>query len=139
MSSYVLQNYILCVLCGLLFKKVMEVYVYRLEIYMSKTVIFSGVCGFTTEVEAHGDETACVLTITSDCPSIQELAEALKQVDPMQEVMHSGEGPLTLRMAKEHCPHTACPVPVGIIKAIEVESGLALPKDVTITVERTSG
>jgi hypothetical protein len=32
-------------------------------------------------------------------------------------------------MAAKHCQHASCPVPSGIIKAIEVASGLALPKD----------
>ena len=43
-----------------------------------------------------------------------------------------GEGPVTLRLAAEHLAHPACPVPSGILKAIEVESGLALPKDASI-------
>ena len=33
-------------------------------------------------------------------------------------------------------PHPACPVPVGIIKAIEVEAGLDLPRDVEIRLSR---
>ena len=39
-----------------------------------------------------------------------------------------------LRMAAQHCKHAACPVPSGIIKAIEVAAGLALPKDAHIEV-----
>jgi hypothetical protein len=35
-------------------------------------------------------------------------------------------------LGRQHCPHAACPVPVGIIKAIEVEAELAIPADVTI-------
>ena len=34
------------------------------------------------------------------------------------------------------CKPPACPVPVGILKAIEVEAGLALPADVTIKLAR---
>ena len=34
----------------------------------------------------------------------------------------------------EHCFHSACPVPVGIIKAVEVAAGLALPADVRMTI-----
>jgi len=48
-----------------------------------------------------------------------------------------GGGPLTLLLATKHCPHTACPVPVGIIKAIEVEAGLALPADATIRLSKS--
>jgi len=39
---------------------------------------------------------------------------------------------VTPRLAAEHLVHPACPVPSGILKAIEVESGLALPKDASI-------
>jgi hypothetical protein len=35
--------------------------------------------------------------------------------------------------AAQHIRHTACPIPTAILKAIEVEVGIALPKDVTIT------
>ena len=105
---------------------------------MSKTVIQSGICGFTTEVIARANSRTCTLRITSDCKSIQKLAEALRQVDPFEEITYRGEGPLTLRLAREHCPHPACPVPSGIIKAVEVEAGLALPKDATISVMSTN-
>jgi hypothetical protein len=37
----------------------------------------------------------------------------------------------------KHCYHAACPVPVGIIKAMEIEAGLALPEDVTIRLSKT--
>jgi hypothetical protein len=39
------------------------------------------------------------------------------------------------------CPkfrtHVACPVPVGIIKAVEIEAKLALPTDVVIKLSKT--
>jgi hypothetical protein len=38
-------------------------------------------------------------------------------------------------LSSEAIPHTACPVPCGIIKAIEVAGGLGLKRDVTIKVE----
>jgi len=53
---------------------------------MSKSVIQSGICGFTTEVIARADSGTCSLIIKSDCPAIQELAEELRQVDPMEEI-----------------------------------------------------
>ena len=63
---------------------------------------------------------------------VEQLAEALTEVDPYKEISYRGEGPVTLKLAAEHLVHPACPVPSGIIKAIEVEAGLALPKDVSI-------
>ena len=87
---------------------------------MSKTVIQSGICGFTTEVIARADSRTCSLVITSDCKAIQGLAEELRQVDPMEEITYRGEGPLTLRLARKHCPHPACPVPSGIISDVNL-------------------
>ncbi|MBI4771144.1 MAG: hypothetical protein HY784_12220, partial [Chloroflexi bacterium] len=34
--------------------------------------------------------------------------------------------------AARHIRHTACPIPAAILKAIEVEVGIALPRDVHI-------
>ena len=103
---------------------------------MATAEIAAGICGFTTQVEARTEGGICRLHITSQCPDIQELAQSLQQVDPFQEVSYRGEGPQALRLAARCCSHPACPVPVGIIKAVEVEAGLALPADVTIKVSR---
>ena len=104
---------------------------------MSKAKIFSGICGFTTDVEASAHNSNCIVSIESECKSIQHLAEELRQVDPFREITFRGEGPLTLQLAAKYCPHTACPVPIGIIKAVEVEAGMALPADVTIRVSKS--
>ena len=103
---------------------------------MAKTEICSGICGHTATVEAMKEGKVCKLTITSDCQAIQNLAKELTEVDPMQEISCRRGIPQTLQMGQKHCFHAACPVPVGIIKAIEVAGGLALPKDVTIKVAK---
>jgi len=100
---------------------------------LTRAEIFSGICGFTTTVEAVMDGRRRVhLTIESECEAVQHLAAELTQVDPFQEVTFKGAGPLTLRLAAQYLLHAACPVPAGIIKAVEVAAGLALPADVTI-------
>ena len=103
---------------------------------MSKAKIFSGICGFTTEVEARMNGSHCELSIESDCEEIQHLAEELRKVDPFREITHRENGPLTLQLAIKHCPHPSCPVPVGILKVIEVEAGLAMPADVSIEISK---
>jgi len=103
---------------------------------MAKTEIASGICGHTATVEATKEGKVCKLTITSDCQAIQNLAKDLTEVDPYQEISCKRAIPQTLQMGQKHCFHAACPVPVGIIKAIEVASGLALPKDATIKVTK---
>jgi len=105
---------------------------------LAKAEICSGVCGFNTTVEAQNDGAGQVqLTIESECKAIQRLAEELTQVDPYREFTYRGEGPRTFKVASEYCSHAACPVPVGIIKAIEIEAGLALPADVSIKLSKS--
>ena len=74
---------------------------------MAKADIFSGICGFTTHVEARKNGTRQVaLTISSDCKSIQRLADVLKEVDPFREISFRGEGPLTLQMTSKYSART---------------------------------
>ncbi len=103
---------------------------------MAKAEIFSGICGHTTTVEAKMEGKICRLTITSSCKAIQQLAQELPEVNPLQEISARRATPQTLQMGLKHCYHAACPVPVGIIKAIEVAGGLALPKDVIIKISK---
>jgi thioredoxin reductase len=106
---------------------------------VAKAEITSGVCGFTATIEAHQEGRKVKLTITSDCDAVQRLAEELTEVEPFQEITFRGEGPRTLRAGVKHCHHPACPVPVGIIKAVEVEAGLALPADAIIKLSKSDG
>ena len=110
---------------------------------MAIAKIHSGRCGFNTVVEATRYETEdgdrVKLNIQSECKSCQKLALLLTDVDPMREITYRGQGPLTMQLAAKTLPHTACPVPSGIIKAIEVASGLALPADASITLIPDNG
>jgi hypothetical protein len=103
---------------------------------MATAHVDAGICGFSTTVRTAGEGRAMKVTIESDCEDIRKLAAALTEVDPFREISFRGDGPLTLELARIHCAHAACPVPTGILKAIEVEAGLALPRDVTITVTK---
>lgn len=104
---------------------------------MAQAKIHSGRCGFNTVVEAtlieDDDGDSVKLAIQSECKSCQRLAEQLTQVDPLREFSYRRGMPLTLELAAKLLPHTSCPVPAGIIKAIEVASHLALPFDASIT------
>jgi len=83
------------------------------------------------------DGSDCALSIESECESIQRLAAELRKVVPFREITFRDEGPLTLQLAAKYCLHPACPVPVGILKAVEVEAGLALPADITIKISKS--
>lgn len=99
---------------------------------MARAEIAAGICGFTTRVKATTTGASCKIAIESECEAIRRLAEQLTEVDPFREITYRGDGPLVLEVASGFCRHPACPVPVGILKAVEVEAGLALPADVTI-------
>ncbi|MDR3577608.1 MAG: hypothetical protein P4L50_27400 [Anaerolineaceae bacterium] len=99
---------------------------------MAKAEIMPGNCGFTTTVEALMEGKECKITIDSACSAIQKMAQELTQVNPYQEISFRRATPVILQMGAKYCTHAACPVPVGIIKAVEVAAGLALAKEATI-------
>ena len=103
---------------------------------MAKAEVMAGNCGFTTQIEATMNGRTCELKITSECKAIARMAEELTQVDPYQEISFKRSMPLIHEAGVKHCTHAACPVPVSIIKAVEIEAGLALPTDVTIKLSK---
>ena len=104
---------------------------------MAKAEILPGNCGFITIVETTLDGDVCKIAIASDCKAIQKLAQELTEVNHYQEISFRRNTPLILQMGAKYCTHSACPVPVGIIKAVEIEAGMALPMDVTIKLTKT--
>jgi len=103
---------------------------------MAQAKIFSGVCGFSTLVEALTEDGVCHLKIESECEDIRKLAENLTEVEPFNEISFRRGMPKVHEMGQKYCAHAACPVPVGIIKAVEIASGLALPEDVKIELSK---
>ena len=104
---------------------------------MAKAEILAGNCGFNTTVETQMNGKMCSILIQSECAAIQRMAEELTEVNPFQEISFKRSLPRTYEMGVRFCTHAACPVPSGIIKAVEVEAGLALPTDVTIKIFKT--
>ena len=100
---------------------------------MAKAEIHAGICGFNTTVRTTMDGDVCQVHIESECKAIQKLAEHLTEVDPLGEISSRRRMPKTLDAGHQYCTHAACPVPVGIIKAIEVEAHLALPADAKVS------
>jgi hypothetical protein len=105
---------------------------------VAKAEIDAGICGFHTTCTAtkNADDTVH-LEIQSGCKAVLKLAEQIQDVDPFKEVFWRRSMPTIHQAAPQCLSHPSCPVPSGIIKAIEVEAGLALPKDVTIKVTKS--
>ena len=110
---------------------------------MKEVRIFAGICGFTTvvQVEDKGGYKA-MLHLESECPNWRRVHEMLgaDEINVMAELFKDKKtGALNSRVLKvslETIPHVSCPVISGVLKALEVGVGLALPKDATITFEK---
>ena len=88
---------------------------------MAKAEVMAGNCGFNTQIEAKMNGNTCELHIISECKAIESMAEEIKQVNPYQEISFKRSLPLIHEAGVKHCTHAACPVPVSIIKAVEIK------------------
>ncbi|MCF8069168.1 MAG: hypothetical protein K9L30_11340 [Desulfobacterales bacterium] len=104
---------------------------------MTKCKIVAGICGFVTKVEVAPSAGGKVsVKIKSGCPDVTKLSEELSEITPYEEIFKKICQTKTYELATKYLPHSACTVPSGILKAIEIEAGLALPKNVTIELEK---
>ena len=104
---------------------------------MIKATTDAGICGFTTTIEASSEDMQMVhLNIESGCPDIQALAAELGDIDAMGEAFGKVGDTHVYQIARKHCKHAACPVPMAIVKAVEASAGLALPKDTTLIIKK---
>lgn len=104
---------------------------------MTKVKVKSGICGFETHIEAEllkSDELE--LKINSKCPSINQISDKVLIVNPLEEVFKKLDQTKSYKLFSEKLPHASCPLYSGILKAIEVEANLALPKDAVIEFEK---
>ena len=96
-----------------------------------------GVCGHLTTVRATGGEAyRAQVSLESTCPHVQKMAAEVSEVDALQQIVLRGAPSPVLNTAYRHLAHAACPVPSGLVKAIELAAGLALPQDVTMRIKR---
>ena len=103
---------------------------------MTKVQIQPGACGMlvTVEVEKKDKKTFAV-TISSECEMVKKLGSELPELVFMDAFKRLLDNPVYMKGAA--ClKHVSCPVPTGILKALEVEAGLAVPRDVSIVFEK---
>lgn len=98
--------------------------------------IDAGACGFKTNVVADYDEKSgdCALFIKTDCPHFAKVAAVLHKVKPSDEF--AWDTSKVHKAMHGNCSHTACPVPVGILKAVQVAVGKKMPVNAVIEVEQ---
>ena len=105
----------------------------------SIVLVDAGICGFQTRIHAESDDLQNVtFKITSGCEKAQKFGDALISKGPVDGYAEIGAGAdgavlTTGRECLKGCC-AACAVPVGVFKAMQVASGVALPKDVTLCI-----
>jgi len=100
---------------------------------MTKVTVKPGICGFHAVITAEKDKNKKVrILIDTECEMVQKMLEDIQALDLKTAFTGHLNNPVC-RSAARHLKHVACPVPSAILKALEVELGICLPKDVSIT------
>jgi uncharacterized protein DUF6951 len=102
---------------------------------VTRVEVNPGICGLRTIIEVEASESdpfLIRLRVESACNEVAKLGKKLGTVQALREISYRGDGPSILQAAAKNLKHPACVVPAAILKAIEVEAGLALPGDVMI-------
>ena len=119
---------------------------------MKKLVVNPGVCGLECIIcaEKKGRKDVTV-TAETKCGAVKKMIEVLfadefceapkKMIEALEQPLDGyavcfgkpGQGPVY--EAAENLAHGACPVPSAVIKCIEAECGLALPRTTSFTFE----
>ncbi len=103
--------------------------------------IDAGVCGFQTTAEVSSSDGQTVLfRISSDCVKIKKMAEALCEHGPVNAFVEMRPGGKGLLLGNDspvrdgRC--AGCVVPLGLFKGMQVAVGMALPRDVNISLDK---
>ena len=100
---------------------------------MTRVIINPGICGFTVTVTAEKEQGKRVrVSLDTECEMVMCMREDISVLD-MQAAFAGHLNNPVYRSAAMHLQHPACPVPAGILKAVEVALGVCLPKDAAIT------
>jgi|SRR5208282_5929856 len=99
----------------------------------TKVIINPGACGFLATVVVKKNENKNFsVTITSECLMVSKLGTEIPELT-MRDVFRRLLDNPVYRKGAACLKHAACPVPSAILKALEVEAGLNVPKDISIT------
>lgn len=98
---------------------------------MTKVVVSSGICGMEVIIEVNKVAKRKVkIEITSACKMLTMLGQSVAELDPFDVL--KGLNSEVYQQASRNSLHASCPVPAAILKAIEVETEMALPCDALI-------
>lgn len=104
---------------------------------MTQVTVAGGACGFSATIDVEQlDRSTVRVTIHSACEQITAMNPDLVGLNWRRGVFCKMTDSRVYQSASQHIQHAACPIPAAVLKAIEVEVGIALPKDVIIHFEQ---
>jgi hypothetical protein len=104
---------------------------------MATVKVNPGICGLKTTITVTSEDMQiAVIHIESECPAVAAMEKDIGEIDSYEECFSKFGGSRVYSAADAHCRHVACPIPSAIIKGIEVTCGLALPKNVEMSIEK---
>ena len=107
---------------------------------MAIVTVNCGNCKFTARIEAMPNaEGNLRVRIASDCPRVGEFAQAVAALSATCAAGWKCADFFVYQPAAKANLHPACPVPVAVLKALEVAAGMALPQHVVIRFEERAG
>ncbi len=103
---------------------------------MTKVEVNPGACGMPAVIEVEKkDGKTYAVRISSECEMVVKLGKEIPELTMMDAFKRLLDNPV-YRHGSGCLKHAACPVPSAVLKALEVEAGLNLPRDVSITFVR---
>jgi hypothetical protein len=99
---------------------------------MTSVTVNAGACGFTVIIKAKkGAGKKMHISLDTECEMINNMENDISLLDWRTALKDYFNNPVFCSASK-HMKHVTCPVTSAILKAIEVEAGLSVPRDVSI-------
>ena len=106
---------------------------------VTKAKVYAGACGFTAVIKVEKISKMKVrIHLITACQDLRKLNDDFTEVDCSTGVFGSLTDSYIYKAASKRLKNSDCPVPCGIIKAIQVELGGAIPKEVSIRISKES-
>ena len=105
---------------------------------MTRVIVNPGVCGMSSTIEvSRVDRKQVSLRIETGCDIVREIGDQLALME-LRYIFKSPAESIVYEYASKAGAHYACPIPMAILKAAEVETGMALPRPVSLAFEPVS-
>ncbi len=103
---------------------------------MTRLIVDPGACGFICKVEVDKlGKYQVTINVQSQCEQIKRLANKVAKIDFL-EISRGPYGQNYITQSAARCGlHPSCPIPCGMIKAVEAELGMAVKKNIGFTYE----